>query len=254
MCWHTFCSTSVEPQTNLFLSHSRPLLKGSPALIPTPIPMRKKRDAKINSQRRILLLMLPKDCNQMPDCRPCIQAWAEALSTLKRLLRSTQQAWSSASHDSSCHFKCSPIVLSAIDPAHSLRPQIWWSSEYMCFKSCASDKPGKAKLFWIHRSKKRKRQWKGTPIRICYSFQTVKMRFLKKLHAQVHWIPFPALVPKFRIQSHFQFLSLTCCLLILQKSSGSLYLLPSFTSTPPFLYCCSSKFYTLHSWAFTESI
>lgn len=156
MCWHIFCSTSVEPQTNLFLSHSRPLLQGSPASIPTPIPMRKKRDAKINSQRRrVLLLMLPKDCNQMPDCRPCIQAWAEALSTLKRLLHSTQQAWSSASHHSSCHFKCSPTA-PVCHRSSSLRQQIWWSSEYMCFKSCASDKPEKAKLFWDSSLKEKK--------------------------------------------------------------------------------------------------
>lgn len=162
MCWHTFCSTSVVLQTNLFLSPSHPLLKGTSAPTPTgshflPIPTRIKRDAKTNSQRRgILLLRLPKDCNQMLDCSPCVQAQAEALNTLKRLLGSTQRAWSSASHHSSCHFKCSPTAPVAIDLVHSLRQQISWSSHYTCFESPTSDKAGKVEVFWIHGSKEKR--------------------------------------------------------------------------------------------------
>lgn len=127
-----FCGTS-----NSFLRHSHPLFKATAATIPKEliyfqIPMRMKRAAKINSQRRgILLLTL--------DGSPCIQAQAEALNTPKRLLGSTQQAWSSACQHSSCHFKCSPTA-----PVRHRPSSLSWTANFMKFRWDAFWKP----YFW----------------------------------------------------------------------------------------------------------
>lgn len=152
MCCCTFHPSSVAPQPNSFLSHSHPL--SSRALLPgflqgliySIIPKRMKRDAKISSQRRGILLIAGWQplhsssgrSTQHPEEVPGSIQWADP-----QLSASTAPVTSSVL----------PQLLSDTDPAHCLGQQIPWSSDKMHFESPISDKHWKVELLWIHSSK-----------------------------------------------------------------------------------------------------
>lgn len=96
---------------------SRTLLPGFlQGLICFLIPMRMKRDAKINSQGRGILLTL--------DGSPCIPAQAGALNSLERLLGSTSGPDPQCASTAPVTSSVLPQLLADTDPAHCLRQQI----------------------------------------------------------------------------------------------------------------------------------